>query len=107
MTRDEYAVANRLAHELVQELAFLQPPPPRKMLAKAVRLAKMLKPPITMAEILAKIPGDTLTAQAKAIDMSRSGFYNLSKATARRDPKTARNLAAVTGVPEAVIKEVW
>ena len=109
MTRKEYERAGRLADEIIQGLRRqdLMAPGLGTLMNAAVRLKKMLAPPLTLAEIVAKVPAENHTARARAIGLSRQGYYNLLEGTARRSPMTAKRLAELTGVPEETIREVW
>lgn len=105
MTRKEYERAQKLMDEITSKVAELDPAP--DVLRDIARLKRMLSPPPTMEEILLKVPGGTHTARAREIGISRAGYYNLLAGTARRDLRTAKRLAELTGLSESVIKEVW
>jgi hypothetical protein len=57
-----------------------------------------------MADILARVPGDSLVAQAKAIGVSRQTMYVWKRETARPNAEQARTIAKLTGIPIAHIR---
>jgi DNA-binding XRE family transcriptional regulator len=52
-----------------------------------------------MAEILAKVPGDTLTERARAIGVSRQTMYVWAAEQFRPSPPQAAIISELTGVP--------
>jgi DNA-binding XRE family transcriptional regulator len=57
-----------------------------------------------MAEILAKVPGDTLAARARAIGVSRQTMYVWAHERFRPSPEQAATISELTGVPVAHIR---
>lgn len=102
MDRKQYERAAKLADRLVEGL--VGAPDLRKT---AVQLRAMLTPPLTAEELLAKVPGATHNERAKALGISRQGFYNLRNGLSRPNPMLARLLAELTRVPEAQIRGIW
>jgi DNA-binding XRE family transcriptional regulator len=58
-----------------------------------------------MAEILAKVPGDTLAARARAIGVSRQTMYVWAQEKFRPSTEQATIIAELTGVPIDEIRE--
>jgi DNA-binding XRE family transcriptional regulator len=52
-----------------------------------------------MADILAKVPGDTLSARARKIGVSRQTMYVWAEEKFRPTPAQAKIIAKLTGVP--------
>lgn len=101
VNRKQWAKAVRLADAVVEGTEG-QPIHP---IAKKLR--RTLTPPPTMTEVLGMVPGASLMEKARAIGISRQGFYALSKGTARRSDVLAKRLAELTGLDEQVIKDIW
>lgn len=57
-----------------------------------------------MADILARVPGDSLVAQAKAIGVSRQTLYVWKRETARPNAEQAAVISKLTGIPVAHIR---
>src|SRR5580658_8361495 len=57
-----------------------------------------------MAEILAKVPGDTLAARARAVGVSRQTMYVWAQERFRPSPEQAATISELTGVPVAHIR---
>lgn len=75
---------------------------PLAALANDVR-AVMHKSRYPMAEILAKVPGDSLAARARAIGVSRQTMYVWAQERFRPSGEQAAIIAKLTGVPLAQI----
>jgi DNA-binding XRE family transcriptional regulator len=58
-----------------------------------------------MAEILAKVPGDTLAARARAVGVSRQTMYVWAQERFRPSTEQAAIIANLTGVPVEQITE--
>jgi DNA-binding XRE family transcriptional regulator len=58
-----------------------------------------------MADILAKVPGDTLAARARAVGVSRQTMYVWAQERFRPSTEQARIIAELTGVPIDEIRE--
>ena len=58
-----------------------------------------------MADILAKVPGDTLAARARAIGVSRQTMYVWAQERFRPSTDQARIIADLTGVPINQIRD--
>ena len=58
-----------------------------------------------MADILAKVPGDTLAARARAVGVSRQTMYVWAQERFRPSTEQARIIADLTGVPIDEIRE--
>jgi DNA-binding XRE family transcriptional regulator len=58
-----------------------------------------------MADILAKVPGDTLAARARAIGVSRQTMYVWAQEKFRPSTDQARIIADLTGVPIDEIRD--
>lgn len=67
-------------------------------------LVGLLQLPPTMADILLRVPGATVTAKVRAIGISRPHYYTLRDGQTRPSPALAYKLAALTGVPETSIR---
>jgi DNA-binding XRE family transcriptional regulator len=52
-----------------------------------------------MADILAKVPGETLSARARKIGVSRQTLYVWAEEKFRPTPRQAKAIAKLTGVP--------
>lgn len=57
-----------------------------------------------MADILAKVPGETIVGKAQAIGVSRQTLYVWQRETARPNGEQARVISKLTGVPAAQIR---
>jgi transcriptional regulator with XRE-family HTH domain len=57
-----------------------------------------------MADILAKMPGDTITAKARALGVSRQTIHYWLNGETRPDDVQARKLEKLTGFSVAVIR---
>jgi DNA-binding XRE family transcriptional regulator len=71
----------------------------------AVRLRKMLAPPPTMKDILARIAAKDESERARLIGVSRQGLYNWVNELSRPNVITAKRLAELTGVSEELIRD--
>jgi DNA-binding XRE family transcriptional regulator len=58
-----------------------------------------------MAAILAKVPGDTLAARARAIGVSRQTMYVWAQEKFRPSTEQAQTIAELTGVPIEQIRD--
>lgn len=72
----------------------------------AQRVFRMLEPPMTMSEILQRIPAPTLRERAKLLGISRQGYYNLCAGISIPSSNTRARLSDLTGVPVEQIKEI-
>jgi transcriptional regulator with XRE-family HTH domain len=113
MTRAEYLECQQLAEKLIAalemwpQLKLDTKGRPAELQRAAKRLRSLLVPPPTLSEIISRVPGDNHTEKARAIGISRQGYYNLLGGVARPNVMTARRLAELTGVPFDVVTEVW
>jgi DNA-binding XRE family transcriptional regulator len=73
--------------------------------AQVLRLRKMLQPPPTMKEILAKIEAKDESERAKLVGVSRQGLYNWVNELSRPSVMAAKRLAQLSGIPEDVIRD--
>jgi len=70
----------------------------------ALKLARSLRPKVSMSEILVKVPGASVTDQAETVGVSRQTWYNWLDGKGRPHPGAAKRLAKITGVSEEVIR---
>lgn len=103
MTREDIQLAGELASELRNK--YLKRG--TKAWNKADVLVKLLQPPPTPENVLAAIPGDTHTGRAKAIGLSRQGYYNLRTGLAVPNSTVAKLMAELTGLPEETVRAAW
>jgi DNA-binding XRE family transcriptional regulator len=89
-----FALADRLTEQLEGQPAH----------ALALRLRKMLQPPPTMREILAKVQAKDETERARLIGVSRQGLYNWMHETSRPSTFAAHRISELTGVPIDTIR---
>ena len=115
MTRKQCQRAIKLAEKLVDGLSTAtsnrrSTGPDRVelevLLGISMRLREMLVPPPTMEEVLLMVPGETVTARAKTVGISRQGYYNLINGMARADASLAKVLAGLTGFDEETIRGI-
>lgn len=99
MTREEQDKAYRAACELLHRLKVGSP-----KYKLATTLVECLQPPPMMEIILEKLPGETVTAKAAALGISRPHYYSIKSGQTRISPSLAYKLAALTGVPESSIR---
>lgn len=100
MTRKEYGQARTLVEEMLRCT--------RKGSAahlRACELKVLLKPGPTIGDIILGLPAENHKERAKAIGISRQGYYNLIQGTARPNAITRKRLADMTGLAEEVIQE--
>lgn len=90
-----------LADQLIRATGDLDEPTAH---ALARRIRMILHPTMDIREILALVPGDTVTDRAKAIGISRQALYRWMESGTRPNNETARRLAALTGISEDVIR---
>jgi hypothetical protein len=57
-----------------------------------------------MADIIAKVPGETIVGKAQAIGVSRQTLYVWQRETARPNGEQARVISKLTGIPAAQIR---
>ena len=57
-----------------------------------------------MADILAKVPGDSLSERARAINVSRQTMYVWAKEKFRPNYEQAKTIEKLTGIPAAHIR---
>lgn len=92
--------------ELINQIAALKdqlPPPLQREVATV--LHKMTYP---MREILAQVPGDSLTRRAQKLKVSRQTFYVWLNEKFRPTRMQAKRISRVTGVPiEHIIVDGW
>lgn len=69
----------------------------------ALRLRHQLQPTLSMADIIARVPGETLTARAEALGLSRQAIYDLRDGKFKPSAETVQRLAALTGIAQHVI----
>lgn len=72
---------------------------------RACELKALLKPPPTIGDIILKVPAINHKERARAIGISRQGYYNLIQGIARPNAITRKRLADMTGLTEEVIQE--
>lgn len=87
------------ALKLAERLLEIAPDVGEETLAKQLH-SRLQRP---MAEILAKVPGDSLTERAKAIGITRQCYYAWLKGVYRPHLKQAKKLARLTGLDLADI----
>jgi hypothetical protein len=75
---------------------------PRGLQSKIEALQNRLRNP--MKDILAKIPGKSLTARAKAVGVSRQTMYVWADEKFRPTDQQAAKIAELTGVPVEIIR---
>ena len=90
------------AYQLAAKLAVMTAGTPAASVA--TRLRKLLSPPPSMKEILLKVPGDSDVARAKAIGVSRQGYYNWLRGDSVPNELSAKRIAELTGYSEDVIR---
>lgn len=66
-------------------------------------LAVLVRLRLPMTKILEKVPGDSVTAKAKAVGASRMAFYNWMNGTTRPRLREAHKISEVTGYSVAEI----
>lgn len=96
--------AMRLADRVLEQIDGSQQPGLHR---DAKRLRESLAAVPTMQEVLAKVPGTSVTERARAMGLSRQGFYNLLNGVARPDMKTVKILSHLTGYDENLLREIW
>jgi hypothetical protein len=111
MKRKDYERASKILEELTAGMVAIQIGPPERpdmaaLLTMMGRLKRIIKPPLLIEDILYKVPGETHTARAREIGVSRQGYYNLLGGTPP-NAITLKRLAELTGYPAEAIKEAW
>lgn len=102
MTREDLAVAAELAETLRKSTRAGS-----RQHDLAETLCKLLQPPPSAESILLAVPGETHVARAKAIGLSRQGYYNLRNGVSAPSGTVAKLLAQITGMPEEVVRSAW
>lgn len=92
--------AIELADRLIDVTSEMDDEAPHKL---ARRLRHRLQPAMEMADILALVPGDTVTAQAELLEVSRQTYYTWLEGRGRPGEEAAARLAELTGIAEDVI----
>lgn len=99
MTREDLAKAVSLADEILQRAT-----PRTKLHRVATQLRQFLEPPLPMPEILAKVPGDSIAAKCRTLEISRQAFYDLQKEETRPNNVTTARLMELTGLADRQIR---
>lgn len=86
---------------LLKALEMRQTPLPAPLMRELEMVTHKLQYP--MAEILAQVPGDNLSARAKKLGVSRQTMYVWLSERFRPTLKQAKRISRVTGVPVAHI----
>jgi hypothetical protein len=71
--------------------------------ADALKLRRLLRPPMPMSEIVAKIPGRSDAERARTVRTSRQALHNWKRGLCRPDPETAERISRATGLPVETI----
>ena len=110
MKKKDYDLVQALIEEITDGLGDIADGGPVRtahLLVALGRLKRLVRPPMTMEDVLDLVPGDTITAKVKRIGISRTGYYGLLAGTASRQKKTLKLLVDASGVPESIVKEIW
>jgi hypothetical protein len=111
MKRRDYDRAAKILDELVAGMLALQIGPPERpdmapLMSMTVKLKRILKAPPSIEDIMLRVPGETHTARAREIGISRQGYYNMLGGTPP-NAITTKRLAELTGYSAEAIKDAW
>ena len=90
MTREDLDLAVYLTDQIIAKAN-----KGTRVLKIAQRLRRLLEPPNPMADVLARVPGKSITEKCVAIDISRQAYYNLKDGISRPNNKTTARLMAL------------
>lgn len=104
MTNNTSAVdrARERALKLAERLAKIAPGSDEGLLLRVTQIRDRLKTP--MADVLAKVPGESVTEKCKKIGITRQNYYAWLKGAYRPNRRQARKLAQLTGVAVEAIR---
>lgn len=84
------------ALKLAEKLIAITPEADAGMLRRAMQIRDRLKTP--MSDVLAKVPGESITEKCKRIGITRQAFYSWLRGEYRPSIKQAKRLAQLTGI---------
>lgn len=84
------------ALKLAERLLELTPEAEEGLIRRAMQIRDRLKTP--MAMVLDKVPGDSITAKAAKIGITRQAYYGWLRGEYRPNLKQAKRLANLTGL---------
>ena len=90
------AAQRERALKLAEKLIEVAPQTEQALIRRVLQIRDRLKTP--MADVLAKVPGATLTEKCKKLGISRQNYYAWLKGTYRPNRRLAKKLAQLTGL---------